>query len=554
MNADELLRHYEHVADAPEAVARLRRFVLDLAVRGKLVPQDPADEPAAELLKRIARERAKPVDARPGHKQAWPADLVVALPHGWATAKFEEVLLDLQTGPFGSSLHQSDYVVGGTPVINPASIQGERIVPIDKMAVGPATLERLAAFKLRAGDVVLGRRGEMGRCAVVTDYEQGWLCGTGSLILRLSGQMCARFVVLLVGSPSVRNYLGGKAVGATMQNLNQSILLNLAIGLPPAAEQHRIVAKVDELMALCDRLEAARAQRETARDRLARSCLARLDTPDPETFREDARLALDALPALTARPDQIKPLRQTILNLAVRGHLTCRDVQGKANVQSVTAVHGQFDVPDNWAWRFAIDLCERIESGSTPPSAEMFEGAGDVPFIKVYNLTKTGALDFSVKSTFVSRETHMRRLSRSRILPGDVLMNIVGPPLGKVSIVPATYPEWNTNQAVVLFRPSPELLARYLAICLLSESVLSQLTDLAQQTVGQVNISVGKSRRLPIPLPPLAEQHRIVAKVDELMALCDQLETQLNTTETDSRRLLEAVLHETPSPALEEAA
>ena len=95
--------------------------------------------------------------------------------------------------------------------------------------------------------------------------------------------------------------------------------------LPPLAEQHRIVAKVDELMALCDRLEAARAGREAVRDRLAAASLARLNAPDPETFQADARFALDALPALTTRPDQIKQLRQTILNLAVRGKLVPQD-------------------------------------------------------------------------------------------------------------------------------------------------------------------------------------------------------------------------------------
>ena len=97
--------------------------------------------------------------------------------------------------------------------------------------------------------------------------------------------------------------------------------------LPPLAEQHRIVAKVDELMALCDRLEAARAEREATRDRLTAASLARLNAPDPDptTFASHARFALDALPALTTRPDQIKQLRQTILNLAVRGKLVPQD-------------------------------------------------------------------------------------------------------------------------------------------------------------------------------------------------------------------------------------
>ncbi len=113
----------------------------------------------------------------------------------------------------------------------------------------------------------------MGRCAVVTEREDGWLCGTGSLILRLPQCVFPRFFAILIGSPFVREYLCGSAVGATMQNLNQSILLNLVVGLPPFAEQYRIVAKVDELMALCDRLEAQLTTAESESRRLLEAVL-----------------------------------------------------------------------------------------------------------------------------------------------------------------------------------------------------------------------------------------------------------------------------------------
>ena len=128
--------------------------------------------------------------------------------------------------------------------------------------------DQAATFKLRAGDIVMGRRGEMGRCAVVTEQEDGWLCGTGSLILRLPDSLYPKYVAMLIGSPYVREYLGGSAVGATMQNLNQSILLKMSIGLPPLAEQHRIVAKVDEVRAICDLLEASLASGDDTRCRL----------------------------------------------------------------------------------------------------------------------------------------------------------------------------------------------------------------------------------------------------------------------------------------------
>ena len=168
----------------PDQIKALRQTILNLAVRGKLVPQDPNDEPASELLRRIEKEKKSLIRSRMimGSKRSSPAiidDLDFDLRAGWVPTKFWQILVELQTGPFGSTLHQSDYEKGGTPVVNPASIQNERIVPIEKMAVGPATLRRLATFWLRQGDIVMGRRGEMGRCAEVTQREDGWLCGTG---------------------------------------------------------------------------------------------------------------------------------------------------------------------------------------------------------------------------------------------------------------------------------------------------------------------------------------------------------------------------------------
>ena len=261
-----------------DQVKHLRQTILSLAVRGKLVDQDPSDEPASELLKRIAEEKARLLSARKirRHKSTdslSPIELGFELPSGWAAARFSEVVIKLQTGPFGSSLHQSDYEIGGTPVINPASIQHGNIVPVEKMAIGDDTLERLATFKLRAGDIVMGRRGEMGRCAVVAEREEGWLCGTGSLILRLSDSLYPKYLAMLIRSPDIREYLRGHSVGATMQNLNQSILLNISIGLPTFAEQHRIVVKVDEIMALCDRIEAGLVATDDSRSRLLESIL-----------------------------------------------------------------------------------------------------------------------------------------------------------------------------------------------------------------------------------------------------------------------------------------
>lgn len=183
------------------------------------------------------------------------------------------------------------------------------------------------------------------------------------------------------------------------------------------------------------------------------------------------------------------------------------------------------------------DVCEVIASGSTPKPHLMYSGSGDIPFIKVYNLTHDGRLDFSIKPTFIDRETHERALNRSRARPGDVLMNIVGPPLGKVSIVPDEFPEWNINQAVVVFRPTRAVLNRYLAYALLTDSLLGRLTSRAKATAGQFNIGVSMCRTLlPIPIAPVTEQRRIVAKIEELFSELDAGVAALERVQKTVRR------------------
>ena len=114
----------------------------------------------------------------------------MTLPRGWMFSSLAE-LVTLQTGPFGSSLHQSDYVADGIPLINPMHIVGGRVRPHRENAVSEETAERLAVFCVQPGDVVIGRRGEMGRCAVITERERGWLCGTGSMVIRCGAQLLA---------------------------------------------------------------------------------------------------------------------------------------------------------------------------------------------------------------------------------------------------------------------------------------------------------------------------------------------------------------------------
>jgi len=168
----------------------------------------------------------------------------------WPMATLGEVCEAILTGPFGTALHQSDYVLDGIPVVNPQNIVDGAVIKDGAKRVSSETRDRLKEFTVRANDVIIGRRGEMGRCAVVTSEMNGWLCGTGCFVIRLKAQCDARFAFFQIASPKVKTYLEEQAVGVTMMNLNQGILSAIQIPLPPLTTQQQIVAEIEAEQAL----------------------------------------------------------------------------------------------------------------------------------------------------------------------------------------------------------------------------------------------------------------------------------------------------------------
>ncbi|HMI67416.1 MAG TPA: restriction endonuclease subunit S, partial [Cyclobacteriaceae bacterium] len=169
---------------------QLRQAFLREALQGKLVVQDLNDESGSELLTRIKTEKMQLIRERKIRKEKelpkiGAEEIPFEIPKNWTWCRLGEIALSISTGPFGTMLHKSDYVENGIPLVNPMNIIDERIVASKKMMINERTRERLSNYILKKDDIVLGRRGEMGRCAIVTEDENGWLCGTGSFFLRI---------------------------------------------------------------------------------------------------------------------------------------------------------------------------------------------------------------------------------------------------------------------------------------------------------------------------------------------------------------------------------
>ncbi|MCF3595728.1 restriction endonuclease subunit S [Rhodobacteraceae bacterium LMO-12] len=563
MNPERLLEVYEQISEAPDAIARLRRFVLDLAVRGKLVEQDAGDEPASALL---LRAKARKVEQGIKHK-ADPiggGETPFPAPTGWVWTRVGEIALQTGSGstPRGG---KSAYAATGTPFLRSQNVYNDGLRLDDVVFINDETNEKMKRTQVKANDLLLNiTGGSIGRCCRIPDDFRGANVSQHVAIIRTAVASTEDFLHLLVMSPFFQAYVLGEQTGAGRGGLPKNRMDRIPVPLPPLAEQHRIVAKVDELMALCDRLEEARKIREETRDKLTAASLARLTAPDTtaEDFPAHAAFALKALPALTTRPDQIKTLRQTILNLAVRGklveqdaadepasHLLMKISKSREEMRSIKRGIADLPFPLPVGWATA-----RVQD-TLMPGREISYGV-----IKLGNEPESGGIPTlrcsDVRPGYIEHRTIRRvreeieaEYTRTRLVGGEVLINIRGT-LGGVAEVPAMMAGYNIAREVAVIPISEQILGRYVVYLMLSPFFWRHIQG-NLRGIAYKGLNLGTLRELPIPIPPLAEQHRIVAKVDALMALCDRLEAALTTTDTTRTRLFESLLHEALEPATE---
>jgi type I restriction enzyme S subunit len=558
MNPAQLLAHFDQVAEAPDAIPRLRRFILDLAVRGKLMEQDPKDEPAAELLRRIQAEKARLVKEGEIRKEK-PLPLIEPdhapfdAPVNWEWVRIRQVTSDR-----GQTVPNNEFTY-----IDVTAINKEAGYVADAKRLSASDAPSRARKLVRTGDVLYScvRPYLLNIAVVEKDITPSPIASTAFAVLNGFGLVLAKYLWIALRSPFMVQCVEAKMRGQAYPAINDSDFALLPLPLPPLAEQHRIVAKVDELMALCDRLEAAQTERESRRDRLVRASLHGLNQPgdagDTQVFRAHARFTLDHLPRLTTCVEHIAQLRQAILNLAMRGKLVEQNPNdepvsellkhihaerarlielGKINENERIHIKAKSAPPDNspsgWKWtRFReVIWCFR---GHNPPKSDFVSSprAGYVRFIQITDF-KTDRM-----AVYVPMTNKLKMVYRGEIIMaayrhiGKVSRNVEG--AFNVALC-------KVNEILPMDRAFVELLIG-------TDFVRGELLRASER--GHIpSMHSDHLLSLWVPIPPLAEQKRILKKHAELLALCDRLEAQLTTARTGSRRLLEAVLHEALDP------
>ena len=575
MNADQLLAHYDRIADAPDAITRLRRFVLNLAVRGKLVEQDPADGNGASLLVKVERAWAARISSGKIKKikkqKVWEpsgsSDVPFEVPSNWALVRLGQAV-DLVNG---RAFMPGDWTSTGLPIVR-----------IQNLNNSIASFNRYDGevkdkFLIDTGDFLISWSGTPGTSFGAHIWERGPAILNQHIFksILIGDAFETPFLKLAINS-RLFELIEQAHGGVGLQHITKPKLEAVVLTLPPLAEQQRIVAKVDELMALCDELEAAQAEREATRGRLAAASLARLGAPDPDTakFRVHAAFALENLAPLTTRLGQIKALRQTILDLAVRGKLVAQDpedepasellrliavernhlvaqksLRREKSLAAIDSDEPPFGVPSGWEWsRIGVAVLATQYGTST----KSFPSEQGVPLLTMGNI-QGGLVVCRGEKKIPDTAEELPALYLKQF---DLLYNRTNSAelVGKTGIYLGeddcrTFASYLIRIKVSRKHFSPHFLNVAMNTPEFRET---QIGPLIKKQTGQANVNGTALKNMLVPVPPLAEQHRINAKVDELMALCDRLKASLATSDDTRRRTLDALLHDALEPASRE--
>lgn len=554
-------------------ITKLRELILELAVRGKLVPQDRNDEPASVLLEKIAAEKARLVKEGKIKKSKPLADIsedekFFDLPQGWEWTRLGDVVEIIRGITFPASEKSKHPETGRVACLRTTNVQSN-IEWEDLLYIRPSFVKRDDQY-VSVNDIVMSMansRELVGKVAIITDEPEIKTSFGGFLSVIRPYFILPKYLMALLRSPTSRESIIGSASQTTnIANISLAKLNPYTIGVPPLAEQHRIVAKVDELMRLCDDLEQQTEASIDAHATLVEVLLTTLtDSADANELAQNWARLSENFDSLFTTEQSIEALKQTVLQLAVMGKLVPQNpddepasvllekiteekkllikekkTKKEKILPEISEEEMPFNSPQSWEFYRLGNLVKKLGSGSTPRGGQNAYVSKGVPFLRSQNVWNEGLNTEDI--AYITSETH-QRMNNTVVYPNDILLNITGASLGRSIIFPDTYKEANVSQHVTIIRLINPHMIPFIYLCIRS--------PLLQKTVWerQVGMAIeGLSKKVlelfEIPIPPLAEQNRIVAKVDELMQICDQLKAKLKQSQTTQVQLTDALVEQ----------
>ncbi len=563
-----LLSNLNLLATAPGGVARLRELILTLAVQGKLVPQDPKDEPASALLKKIRAKKDRLIAEGKIKRDKPLAEMAeeekpFGLPNGWEWRTLAEV----GSWAIGSGFPHEAQGREGLPIlfakVSDMNLPGNELEIVrTNHTIDDEAVDRLRINVHQAGTVIFPKIGG----AIATNKRRVLVRPTAidnnCLGITPSAAMSTRYLFLLLSSIDFTVYQAGTSVPA----LSQGTLGQIPIGMPPLTEQSRIVTRVEELMRLCDALEAKGQLEATQHAQLVSTLLGTLtESETPEELADNWQRVATHFDLLLDRPEAVDALEQAILQLAVRGLLVPQDPQDEpaselvSKVKKLKAVKvGQksqstneesplapYELPSQWTWEQLGELVENMGSGWSPAC-----DAGERSDSTQWAVLRTTAVQVNEYRAREHKVIPPKLSPRPEIevKDGDILITRAGP-MNRVGIscwVNNTPPRLMLSDKIVRFHPvAEEMLPAFIVLTLNAGWTKDQIEAAKSgMAASQVNISQSDLRGFWIPVCSKTEQSRIVDRVAHLRRLCADLRQRLAAASARQSQLAQSLVEQ----------
>ena len=363
---------------------------------------------------------------------------------------------------------------------------------------------------------------ENGKLAVVPRLQDHIAYGSTEFhVLRARDTVQPRWLAYFLSQSAFRRLARQNMTGSAGQlRVATTWLSGTTIPVAPATEQTRIITKLEELLSDLDagvaELKTAQKKLKQYRQSLLKAAVEGALTAEWRARNKPAETGAQLLDRILSERRARWEAKQ-LNKFKEQGKTPPKDWQKKYPEPVQPDTTDLPELPEGWVWASGEHLCEFITKGTTPPKDLDSGEEKSVPFLRVTNLTDQGELDLT-DEVFVSLKTHQSFLARSAVYPNDVLMNIVGPPLGQVSVVPSTFNEWNINQAIAIFRAVEGVLPWFICRYLLSPVAQRWLKVRSKTTAGQTNLTLEVCRGLPFPLPPQDEQQALLVNLEMAMS------------------------------------
>ena len=562
MKVDRLFEHYERLIDAPDAVPKLRKMIVDLAVCGKLVEQDSKDESAEHLLARINKEKQKLISLGVARKQNIYSDNIVEtlspLPSSWKWVVIDDVFLydaGIKRNP--ETLDANSWLLE----LEDIEKDSERLLNRVRVREREA---KSTKSEFQTNDILYGKLRPYLNKVLVADQ-----CGystTEIVSLRPYLPICSNYCTLALRRSDFVKYVTRIGQGTKMPRLRTEDAKVAAFPLPPLAEQHRIVAKVEELMTRCDELEEKFKEREHHLKRFTKASFGSLtETGIGEgELKKRGGFVVKNIDRLMVDVDQIKSFRQSIFDLAVHGRLVEQDPNdenaslllermaeekkrlvnaGEIKIRKIRSRHKasnfNYAIPQGWMLSNLGEIAIKITDGTHKTPTYVTSG---VPFVSVKDFS---AGKLSLRNTrLIKAEEHKHLYERCDPRRGDILLSRIGT-LGKAVLVDSDA-EFSLFVSVALIKFDHRyIIPEYMLLYLNSPLAKREFDRIKVGGATHTNkLNLGDLHTVAFPIPPLTEQSRIVSTVESLMRICEELERNLHKTVAVRNYSLESCINE----------